>query len=77
MRIGHPGLLIATPRTSDAIVVARALDEISRACRAGDIETALAAVDRLVPEFHNADRRKPFAQPHAGEAEAHAEGVEL
>jgi O-antigen biosynthesis protein WbqV len=77
MRIGHPGLLIATPRTSDAIAVARALDEISRACRAGDIETALAAVDRLVPEFHNADRRKPFAQPHAGEAEAHAEGVEL
>jgi O-antigen biosynthesis protein WbqV len=51
MQIGHPGLLIATPRTSDAVVVGRALDEIAQFCRRGDTAAALAVVDRLVPEF--------------------------
>jgi O-antigen biosynthesis protein WbqV len=49
--IGHPGLLIATPRASDAAAVGRALDEIAQCCRRGDIGAALAVVDRLVPEF--------------------------
>jgi O-antigen biosynthesis protein WbqV len=51
MQIGHPGLLMATPRTSDAAMVGRALEEIAQLCRRGDTDAALAAVDRLVPEF--------------------------
>ena len=35
MPTGHPGLLMATPRTADPAIVGRALDEIAAACRAG------------------------------------------
>ncbi len=48
---GHPGLLMATPRTADPAVVADALQEIAAACRAGAVETALAVLGRMVPEF--------------------------
>ena len=52
----HPGLLMATPRTSDAAIVGRALDELASACHAGQTRLALAQLARLVPEFaHNAD----------------------
>ncbi|MDE2199022.1 MAG: polysaccharide biosynthesis protein [Rhodospirillales bacterium] len=52
---GHPGLLMATPRTADPAIVGRALDEIAASCRAGQSGTALAVLARLVPEFdHNA-----------------------
>jgi FlaA1/EpsC-like NDP-sugar epimerase len=48
---GHPGLLIATPRTADREAVARAIDEIAAFCHAGDTARALASVLALVPEF--------------------------
>jgi O-antigen biosynthesis protein WbqV len=48
---GHPGLLIATPRTSDPAQVGRAIDSIATLCHAGDTDRALAAVRTLVPEF--------------------------
>jgi O-antigen biosynthesis protein WbqV len=52
----HPGLLMATPRTSDPAIVGRALDELAAACHAGQTRLALAQLARLVPEFaHNAD----------------------
>jgi O-antigen biosynthesis protein WbqV len=52
----HPGLLMATPRTSDPAIVGRALDELATACHAGQTRLALAQLARLVPEFaHNAD----------------------
>jgi O-antigen biosynthesis protein WbqV len=52
----HPGLLMATPRTSDPALVGRALDEIAASCRAGQTRLALAQLARMVPEFaHNAD----------------------
>ena len=51
-----PGLLMATPRTTDAHKVARAIDEIARLCHEGDATAALALLGRMVPEFnHNAD----------------------
>ncbi len=51
---GHPGLLVATPRTSDALAVGQALDAIGTACRAGRTDEALVLLKRLVPEFaHN------------------------
>ena len=53
---GHPGLLMATPRTSDPAIVGRAIDEVATACRAGQPRLALAHLARLVPEFeHNSD----------------------
>jgi O-antigen biosynthesis protein WbqV len=48
---GHPGLLIAAPRTVDLDRVGRAIDEIGAACEAGDTDRALARVMALVPEY--------------------------
>jgi O-antigen biosynthesis protein WbqV len=48
---GHPGLLIAAPRTADIAAVGRAIDEIAAFCHAGDTGRALACVRSLVPEF--------------------------
>ena len=47
----YPGLLLARPRTTDAGVVRRAIDDLAAACRAGDTALALAQLGRLIPEF--------------------------
>jgi O-antigen biosynthesis protein WbqV len=53
---GHPGLLMATPRTADPAIVGRAIDEIAAAGRNGQRNLALSLLGRMVPEFaHNAD----------------------
>ncbi len=53
---GHPGLLMAAPRTADPAIVGRAIDEIAAACRAGQIGLALILLGRMIPEFeHNAE----------------------
>jgi FlaA1/EpsC-like NDP-sugar epimerase len=53
---GYPGLLMASPRTTDPDIVGRALDEIAVACRGGQPRLALSLLGRLIPEFeHNAD----------------------
>lgn len=46
-----PGLLVATPRTADAALIARALDELGALARAGARDATLAQLARLVPEF--------------------------
>ena len=51
---GFPGLLVATPRTADAALVGRAIDEVSAAARGGQARLALAGLARLVPEFEHA-----------------------
>ena len=48
---GHPGLLMAAPRTADPAIVGRVIDEVAGLCRAGQAEAALRQVARLVPEF--------------------------
>lgn len=53
---GHPGLLMATPRTADPAIVGRAIDEIGALCRTGQAQAALGQVGRLVPEY---DRNPP------------------
>ncbi len=59
---GHPGLLMATPRTADPAIVGRAIEEIAAACRGGQSRLALTLLGRLVPEFeHNADGAIPAA----------------
>ena len=47
---GHPGLLIAAPRTTDVPAVGAAIDEIAALCQAGDLR-ALDRVMALVPEL--------------------------
>jgi O-antigen biosynthesis protein WbqV len=52
---GHPGLLMAAPRTADPAIVGRAIEEIAHCSRGGQQRLALALLSRLVPEFeHNA-----------------------
>ncbi len=50
----YPGLLMAEPRTADAAIVGRVLEEIATQARAGGRAQALAILSRMVPEFeHN------------------------
>jgi O-antigen biosynthesis protein WbqV len=60
---GHPGLLMATPRTADVAAVRRAIAEITAACRAGQSSLALAQLGRMVPEFDHSQGGEPAAQP--------------
>lgn len=45
------GILLATPRVVDRMLLSKAMDELRDAARAGDAETALRLLGRLVPEF--------------------------
>jgi len=67
---GHPGLLMATPRTADRVLVGDAIDRIAAACRAGQTRAALALLGRMVPEFERAGADAgpaPVAAPMIGE----------
>jgi O-antigen biosynthesis protein WbqV len=55
---GHPGLLMAAPRTSDAALVGRAIEEIAGMCRRGETVAAVAALRHQVPEFVADEDRK-------------------
>ena len=59
---GHPGLLMATPRTADVAAVRRAIAAVAAACRAGELAPALAELGRMVPEFDHA-AAVPAAEP--------------
>lgn len=66
---GHPGLLMAAPRTADPAIVGRAIEEIAAACRAGQTRLALLVLGRMIPEFeHNAAGAREAI--HAGAAVA-------
>ncbi|WP_158747266.1 nucleoside-diphosphate sugar epimerase/dehydratase [Acidisphaera sp. L21] len=62
MPTGHPGLLMATPRTADAAIVRRAIAEIAAACHAGQVDAAIAVLGSMVPEFQHMTG-EPIAQP--------------
>ncbi len=48
-----PGLLVATPRTTDAEEMGRAIDGVAALAAAGDRKGALARLNALVPEFEH------------------------
>lgn len=50
VQTGQPGLLLAAPRTADAALLARALDELAEAARSRDREALVSLLQRLVPE---------------------------
>ncbi len=59
----YPGLLMASPRTADPAIIARAIDELALTCRGGNTRLALAMLARLIPEFdHNKDGRADAAR---------------
>ncbi len=60
---GHPGLLMATPRTADAAIVRRAIADVSAACHAGQIDLALALLGRMIPEFEHETGPLQAAEP--------------
>jgi O-antigen biosynthesis protein WbqV len=64
METEHPGLKLATPRTADAELLARSLDELTALLQQGDRGKAVRLLQQLVPEFrggHAADRRSATA----------------
>jgi O-antigen biosynthesis protein WbqV len=62
---GHPGLLMAHPRTADPAIVGRAIEEIATACRANQTRLALTLLSRLIPEFER-DTDGSHADARAG-----------
>ncbi len=60
---GHPGLLMATPRSVDAAAVRRAITDMAAACRSGHLDTALSLLSRMVPEFQHDTARQHAAEP--------------
>ena len=56
---GHPGLLMANPRTADPAIVGRAIEEIASACRANQTHLALTLLSRLIPEFERHSNGSP------------------
>lgn len=64
MPTAHPGLKLATPRTSDAELLGHSLDELAQLVQQGDSAKALRLLQRLVPEFRGAgggERRSAVA----------------
>jgi len=60
---GHPGLMMATPRTTDAAAVGDAIERIGAACRAGQAAAALALLAHMVPEFDHLPGGTPARLP--------------
>jgi O-antigen biosynthesis protein WbqV len=64
MPTSHPGLHLAAPRTADAELLGRNLDELAGLVEQGQREEALRLLQRLVPEFGGdraADQRSAAA----------------
>jgi O-antigen biosynthesis protein WbqV len=52
------GILLAAPRVADRLFLTKALDELQAAARSGDTQATLKLLQRLVPEFGEADMVK-------------------
>ena len=52
------GILLAAPRVADRLFLTKALDELQTAARSGDTQATLKLLQRLVPEFGEADMVK-------------------
>ncbi|GAB4359721.1 MAG: nucleoside-diphosphate sugar epimerase/dehydratase [Kiloniellaceae bacterium] len=64
MPTSHPGLRLAAPRTADAELLGRSLDELAALVQQGERDKAIHLLRRLVPEFRGApaaDRRSVAA----------------
>lgn len=59
MPTAHPGLKLAAPRTADAELLGRSLDELATLVQQGEAEKALRLLQRLVPEFRGGRAAEP------------------
>lgn len=59
---GHDGLFLASPRTADAAVLRKFIDDISATADRGDTAATLALMARQVPEFNHATVPKQAAE---------------
>ena len=57
----YPGILSATPRTMEHVIIARALDELEAVVSAGNRDEAITIVRRLVPEYRPLDENLSHA----------------
>jgi O-antigen biosynthesis protein WbqV len=57
----HKDILLAAPRTADAALIARAIDELAEHARAGRTAEVLEGLHRLVPEYQNGAESRPAA----------------
>ncbi len=64
----HEGILLATPRVVDHGVLLRALNKLEDLARAGKTEKALAALSRLVPDYHPADKTEASPPAQASQS---------
>jgi O-antigen biosynthesis protein WbqV len=53
MPTAYKDILLAAPRTADAALLARAIDELAEHARAGHASEVLDGLHRLVPEYQN------------------------
>jgi len=60
---GHPGLLLAAPRTADLVAVGSAIDQLAALCRDGRTGPALSLIAQLVPEFSRQVPAPGVAEP--------------
>jgi O-antigen biosynthesis protein WbqV len=67
MPTAYKDILLAAPRTADAALLARAIDELAEHARAGHAAEVLDGLHRLVPEYQNgaADSRPAAASRQA------------
>jgi O-antigen biosynthesis protein WbqV len=63
VQTAFPGLLIATPRITDRLVVGAMIESIAAECRAGRRADALALLGRLIPEFEPTYSDEPVRSP--------------
>jgi O-antigen biosynthesis protein WbqV len=61
MATSHPGLRLAAPRTADAELLGRSLDELAVLIRQGELDKSVQLLQRLVPEFSGLDDSKQRA----------------
>ena len=62
---GHAAVKVATPRTANAVLLERQLEDLESLARAGQREAALTLLARLVPEYQRGDGKSPDAAPSA------------
>lgn len=60
------GILLANPRVVDRAFLAKPLDDLGAAARSGDIETTVALLRRLVPEYQNGTADSPRTERASG-----------
>jgi len=66
------GIVLAAPRTGDAVALGNAIDELAQICRRGDAAALQAQLARLVPEYGPSEAAAENVVPLAARARGDA-----